>query len=197
MTAHTLTPPTIPPYPAFDVLEVFAGLYAAAEAVEAAQVDEDGTDAVSQAGLLKVLRGGKLPPARVRERNVLEALSCTPQPLPDIVDKLDTPQRALKARLEAMPAVVVAPQLGTNHPSLVWLDAPTIPPADDDAILAAHPGPGHKMPVADLAAALDVDAAVLGRHLCRMDRVFVIAKDGELIVGRLRQAASAEKAAAA
>lgn len=173
--------------PNFDALEIFTALFAAAERVETMPLDEDGTDRVSTAGLVKVLKGGSLPPATVRASDALTALTCEPQPVANVAAALDTTPRALFPRLRALPAVTYASQSGgkQTRASMTWLETASIPPADDDAILSALPASPDAMPVRELADALDVDAPALTRHLCLLDGVYVAERDGALVVGRI------------
>lgn len=191
MITQTVTPQTeltttaADPVPAdFDALEIFTALFEAAERVEALDLEEEGTDAVTTTGLVKVLRGGSLPPARLRESDVLAVLTPEPQPVPNITKALDASPRAVIHRLESMDGVVYAPQPGARA-SFAWLGgSPSPPPADDEAVLAALPLPPATVPVADIAAALDVDASALARHFCLMEGVFVAHRGGALVVGR-------------
>lgn len=165
----------------FDGVEVFAALVEAAELVEAAQLDEEGTDAVSVAALVKVLRGGSLPPARLSAADILAVLTPDPQPGAAIAQALGVPVRVLTPQIPGVRGAEFARQRRNSSP-MVWLaavDALDALPADADLLAALSPDP---IPVADLAARFDCAADVLARHVCRMDGSIVEVCDDELTV---------------
>jgi hypothetical protein len=181
------------------VLEVFTALYAAAEQAEGATLDEEGTDRVTTEGVARILRGGNLAPALLRERDLLAVLTAEPQPVPPLAAAIygDSPRAAERVRraLLQTPWVVYASQHGGSRGAMTWLDVPTVSPADDAPILAAIPPRPETVAVDDLAAELDLDAAALARHLCLSDRVVVSAQDdGLIVVGHVASEAEGEAA---